>query len=70
MLVGGASPPPRDFELVQQLGKLGYTEGRNITYEIRGAEGDTTLLSQLTQELIATKPDVIVGSTSAVAVAL
>lgn len=70
VLVGGASPPARDFELVHQLARLGYTEGRNIAYEIRGAEGDSNRLSQLAQELVATKSDVIVGSTSAVAVAL
>jgi putative tryptophan/tyrosine transport system substrate-binding protein len=70
VLVGGPSPPARDFELVHQLAQLGYTEGRNITYEIQGAEGDTSRLPDLAQKLIATKPDVIVGSTSAVAVAL
>lgn len=70
VLVTGRSPPARDFELIHQLAQLGYTEGRNITYEIRGAEGDSNRLPQLAHELVATKPDVIVGSTSAVAVAL
>jgi putative tryptophan/tyrosine transport system substrate-binding protein len=70
LLAVGPSRPARDFELVNQLGKLGYTEGRNIAYEIRGAEGDSNRLPQLAGELVATKPDVIVGSTSAVAVAL
>ena len=70
VLVSGPSPPVLDFELVHQLAQFGYTEGRNITYEIRGAEGDSNRLPQLAQELVATKPDVIVGSTSAVALAL
>jgi putative ABC transport system substrate-binding protein len=70
VLVAGPSPPARDFELVHQMAQLGYTEGHNITYEVRGAEGDSNLLPQLAQDLVATKPDVIVGSTSEVAVAL
>jgi putative tryptophan/tyrosine transport system substrate-binding protein len=70
VLVAGPNPPAHDFELVHQLDLLGYTEGRNISYEIRGAEGDSNRLPRLAQELVATKPDVIVGSTSEVAVAL
>ena len=59
VLVGGSNPPARDFELVHQLTQLGYTEGHNITYEIRGAEGDSNRLPQLAQELVATNQDVI-----------
>jgi putative ABC transport system substrate-binding protein len=70
VLVAGPNPPAHDFELVHQLARLGYTEGRNIAYEIRGAEGDSNRLPQLAQELVTTKTDVIVGSTSEVAVAL
>jgi ABC-type uncharacterized transport system substrate-binding protein len=70
MLIVGASAPPRDFELVHQLARIGYVEGRNVTYEIRGADGDINRLPQLARELIATSPDVIVGSTSPAAVAL
>jgi len=70
VLVVGPNPPARDFELVRQLAQLGYTEGRNITYVVRGAEGDSSRLPQIAQELAAAKPDVIVGSTSEVAVAL
>jgi putative tryptophan/tyrosine transport system substrate-binding protein len=70
VLVAGSNPPLRDFELTHQLALLGYITGRNITYEIRAAEGDSSRLPQLAQELVATNPDVIVGSTSAGAVAL
>src|SRR5215467_2984734 len=70
MIVAGPNPPAHDFELVHQLAQLGYTEGRNISYEIRGAEGDSNRLPRLAQALVTTKPDVIVGSTSEVAVAL
>ena len=69
-LVVGASAPPRNFELAHQLARLGYVEGRNITYEIRGADGDANRLPALAREIIATNPDVIVGSTSTAALAL
>ena len=64
ILIIGASAPPRDLELAHQLARIGYIEGRNITYEIRGADGDINRLPQLARELTATNPDVIVGSTS------
>ena len=64
------APNSHDFELAHELAKLGYTEGNNIAYDIRGAEGDSTRLPQLALELLAKKPDVIVGSSSKVAVAL
>jgi putative ABC transport system substrate-binding protein len=70
VLLIGASAPPRDLELAHQLAQINYIEGRNITYEIRGADGDIDRLPQLARELIATNPDVIVGSTSPAAVAL
>src|SRR5262245_36478523 len=66
----GAPPQSRDFELVHELAKLGYIEGNNIIYDIRGAEGDSSRLPQLALELVAKKPDVLVGSSSKVAVAL
>src|SRR5262245_4782194 len=66
----GVTPQSRDFELVHELAKLGYTEGNNIIYDIRGAEGDSSRLPQLALELVAKKPDVLVGSSSKVAVAL
>ena len=53
-----------------QLARIGYVEGRNVVYEIRGADGDATHLPTLSHELVATKPDVIVGSGSPAAVAL
>ena len=70
VLLVGAGAPPRDLELARQLAQINYIEGRNITYEIRGADGDIDRLPQLARELAATNPDVIVGSTSPAAVAL
>ena len=69
-LIVGASAPSRDFELTRQLARLGYVEGRNITYEIRGADGDADRLPTLAREIVATNPDVIVGATSTAALAL
>ena len=59
-----------DFELVHELAKLGYIDGKNISYDMSGAEGDSSRLPQLALELVAKKPDVLVGSSSKVAVAL
>jgi putative ABC transport system substrate-binding protein len=70
VLLVGAAVPPRDLELARQLSRIGYVEGRNINYEVRGADGDNNRLPQLAQELTRTNPDVIVGSTAAVAIAL
>jgi len=66
----GVTPQSRDFALAHELAKLGYVEGNNITYDMRGADGDTSRLPQLALELLAKRPEVIVGSTSTVAAAL
>jgi putative tryptophan/tyrosine transport system substrate-binding protein len=42
------------------LRELGYVEGKNITLEVRSAEGDNRRLPALAAELVALKPDVIV----------
>jgi putative ABC transport system substrate-binding protein len=66
----GVAPQSRDFALAHELAKLGYIEASNITYDIKGAEGDSSRLPQLALELVAKKPEVIVGSTSTVAMVL
>ena len=70
VLLLGKTVPPGDLEIARELARIGYVNGSNIAYEIRAADGDTTRLPPLARELVATKPDVIVGSTSQVAVAL
>jgi putative ABC transport system substrate-binding protein len=70
VLIVGAAAAAHDLELVHQLARLGYIEERNITFEIRGADGDINRLPELAKELVATKPDVIVGATSPAAIAL
>jgi putative ABC transport system substrate-binding protein len=70
VLLPGLAPAPRDFELTLELARLGYIEGRNIAYEVAGADGDRNRLPQLARELVAKNPEVIVGAAATVAVAL
>ena len=50
--------------------ELGYVEGRDIDLERRYAAGDLKRLPVLANELVKLKPDVILTSTSAAALAL
>lgn len=53
-----------------ELRKLGYVDGKNLVIERRAAEGRIERLDQLANELIASKPDVIVAvATPAIAAA-
>jgi putative ABC transport system substrate-binding protein len=70
ILRNGEAAPPRDLDLVKELARLGYVEGRNIDYEVRAAGGDLGRLAPLARELVATKPDVLIGSASPAAAAL
>ena len=64
VLLLGAAAEGRQLPLASELARLGYVEGRNIAYEVRGAEGELGRLPALARELAATKPDVMVGATS------
>ena len=44
----------------QRLDELGYSEGRNLIFDFRTAEGRLERLSQLAMKFVATSPDVIV----------
>jgi putative tryptophan/tyrosine transport system substrate-binding protein len=70
ILVLGAVAEPRDFGFVHELTRIGYVEGRNIKFAVRAANGEVNRLPQLARELVATTPDLIVGSGSPVALAL
>ena len=49
------------FEALRQgLEKLGYSEGKNIAYEYRGAEGKVEPVPRLVKELVDLKVDVLV----------
>jgi putative ABC transport system substrate-binding protein len=45
----------------QRLNELGYTEGKNLAFDFRSAEGDVERLPDLASELVRTNPDVIVA---------
>jgi ABC-type uncharacterized transport system substrate-binding protein len=64
----GVTPGTRS--LSKALARLGYVEGRNITYDIRAAGRQVERLPQLARELVARKPDVIVSATETAARAL
>jgi putative ABC transport system substrate-binding protein len=45
----------------QRLSELGYTEGRNLIFDFRSAEGNAERLPQLAADLVKTNPDAIVA---------
>jgi putative ABC transport system substrate-binding protein len=47
-------------EITQGLADLGWTVGRNVRMDLRGAGGDNNLLPPRTRELVGLQPDVIV----------
>ena len=47
--------------LLQELSKLGYTQGKNIVIEYRSADGKRGLLPGLTAELVRLKVDLVVA---------
>jgi putative ABC transport system substrate-binding protein len=57
-------------EFLRGMAELGYVEGRDIDLERRYAAGDLKRLPVLANELLKLKPDVILTSTSAAALAL
>jgi ABC-type uncharacterized transport system substrate-binding protein len=70
VLLNGPALLPADLQIVRELERIGYVDKRNISYEVRAAQGDASRLPLLAKELVATKPEVIVGSASPGAVAL
>jgi putative ABC transport system substrate-binding protein len=51
-----------DSAVVQQrLQELGYTEGKNLIFDYRSAEGQSERLPELAAELVRTKPDVLIA---------
>src|SRR5262245_36951505 len=53
----------------QEIRKLGWTEGKNITIEYRFAQGNPERLPELAAELVRLKVDVIVSTSTASALA-
>ena len=63
LILGNAGAADAGFRTVMQegLAKAGYVEGRDVTLDIRSAEGRLERLAGLAAELVAAKPDVIVA---------
>jgi putative ABC transport system substrate-binding protein len=59
-LTSGAATPDSSELFRQGLGELGYVEGKNILIEYRYAEGGSQPLSELAEELVRVKVDVLV----------
>jgi putative ABC transport system substrate-binding protein len=55
--------------LREGLRELGYIEGRNITIELRFADGAVERLPELAAELVGLKPAVIVAGSPSAAIA-
>ena len=47
--------------LLDRLHELGYSDGKNMTFEYRSAEGRPERLPQLALELVQAKPDVLIA---------
>jgi putative tryptophan/tyrosine transport system substrate-binding protein len=59
-LTSGAATPDSSELFRQGLAELGYVEGKNIVIEYRYAEGGSQSLSELAEELVRLKVDVLV----------
>jgi len=54
----------------QQMRELGWVEGKNIQFDVRWAAGDADRIRADADEMVRSRPDVILGSSSPVIVAL
>jgi putative tryptophan/tyrosine transport system substrate-binding protein len=61
---------PRVLAFQRGLQELGWTDGRNVRIDYRWALGDVALMRAQAAELVSLKPDVIVGASTPVVVAL
>src|SRR5262245_26707253 len=70
VLLGTAEDDPvgqtRLEEFRQALAALGWSEGRNVRFEVRWSGGDLGLLRANAAELVALAPDVILAGGTAV----
>jgi putative ABC transport system substrate-binding protein len=70
--LGTATPStwgPWSAAFMQRLRELGWTEGRNVTIEVRWAEGRTERFAEIAAEFVRLKVDVIFTTGAAVAAA-
>jgi putative ABC transport system substrate-binding protein len=52
---------PYEEAFLNGLRDLGYERGRNLVYDVRHADGDPTRVPSLVDEVLAAKPDLLVG---------
>jgi putative ABC transport system substrate-binding protein len=57
-----AQTKARITAFLQELQKLGWTEGRNVRMDIRAGAGSPATIRKYAEELVALAPDVIVGT--------
>src|SRR5262245_30717227 len=60
LVIGNVNPEQFWREFRQGLRDLGYTEGQNIAFEFRSAEGRLDRLPELAAELVRRNVDIIV----------
>jgi putative ABC transport system substrate-binding protein len=56
--------PPLWQAFVDILRERGWSEGRNVTFQLRAAEGSEERFQQLAAELVGLRPDVIIAANS------
>lgn len=61
IFVLGVPPPARDLEVVRELARLGYIEGRNVVYAVHSGARQLDQDPPGVRELLAAKPDIMVG---------
>lgn len=61
LVFGGASLGPIDQSLKDALAQNGFVDGRNIQIIYRYAGGSSTRLAEAAEELVAQKPDILLG---------
>ena len=61
LVFGGASLGPIDQSLIDALSERGFTDGRNLEILFRYAKGSPAALAGLAAELVAQKPDILIG---------
>jgi putative ABC transport system substrate-binding protein len=61
LILGNADAEAFRKEMREGLSKAGYVEGRDVSFDIRSAQGRLELLPKLAAELVAAKVDVLVA---------
>jgi putative ABC transport system substrate-binding protein len=61
LILGNADAEAFRREMREGLSKAGYVEGRDVSFDIRSAQGRLELLPKLAAELVAAKVDVLVA---------